>query len=64
MPKGDGDVGVMRPGGRGVKGEDGVKQEDSLRSIWRILWITSPAPEHLSARSFLERKHRAFPENK
>lgn len=59
---GEGDMGVMRPGGRGVMGELGVKHiEASLSSIWRILWITSPAPEHLSAMSFLERKQRAFP---
>lgn len=61
FPKGEGDVGVIRPGGRGVNGDDGVKHEASLSNIWRMLWMTSPAPEHLSARSFLERKHRAFP---
>ena len=64
MPNGEGEVGVMRPGGRGVKGEEGVKQEASLSSIWRMLWMTSPAPEHLSAKSFLDRKHRALPGNK
>ena len=48
----------------GVRGEEGVKQEASLSSIWRMLWMTSPAPEHLSAKSFLDRKHRALPGNK
>ena len=62
LPKGEGEVGVMRPGARGVRGEEGVKHEDSRSSIWRMLWITSPAPEHRSARSFLDRKHRALPE--
>ena len=33
LPKGDGEVGVMSPGARGVSGDDGVKQDDSLRSI-------------------------------
>ena len=59
--KGEGEVGVMRPGARGVSGEEGGKVAASRSSICRMLWITSPAPEHLSARSFLERKHRALP---
>jgi len=58
---GEGEVGVMRPGGLGVSGEVGNTEEASLSNIWRMLWMTSPAPEHLSAKSFLERKHRAFP---
>ena len=37
LPNGDGDVGVMRPGGLGVRGEEGVKQDDSLSNIWRML---------------------------
>lgn len=52
----------MRPGGRGVRGEEG-KADASLSSICRMLWMTSPAPEHRSARSFLERKHNALPRN-
>lgn len=61
LPKGEGEVGVMRPGARGVRGEEGVKQEASRSSICRMLWITSPAPEHRSARSFLDRKQSALP---
>ena len=61
LPNGEGEVGVMRPGALGVRGEEGVKQEVSLSNIWRMLWITSPAPEHRSARSVLDRKHRALP---
>lgn len=52
----------MRPGGRGVRGEEG-KADASLSSICRMLWMTSPAPEHRSARSFLDRKHNALPRN-
>ena len=59
-----GEVGVMRPGGRGVRGDEGKREEASRSSICRMLWITSPAPEHRSARSFLDRKHRAFPVKK
>ena len=59
--KGEGEVGVIRPGGRGVSGEVGNWEEDSRSSICRMLWITSPAPEHRSARSFLERKQSALP---
>jgi hypothetical protein len=58
--KGEGEVGVMRPGGRGVRGEEG-KEEASRRSIWRMLCMTSPAPAQRSARSFLDRKHSALP---
>ncbi len=61
-PKGEGEVGVMRPGGRGVRGEEGKEEEASRSSIWRMLWMTSPAPAQRSARSFLERKHSALPE--
>jgi redox-sensitive bicupin YhaK (pirin superfamily) len=57
---GDGDVGVMRPG-RGVSGEEGKEDEASRSNIWRMLWMTSPAPAHRSARSFLDRKQSAFP---
>lgn len=59
-PKGEGEVGVIKPGGRGVRGELG-KADASRKSICSILWITSPAPEHRSARSFFERKQRALP---
>ena len=55
-----GEVGVMRPGGRGGRGEEG-KQLASRSSICRMLWMTSPAPEHRSARSFFDKKHSAFP---
>ena len=61
LPKGEGEVGVIRPGARGVRGEEGVKQEVSLSNICRMLWITSPAPEQRSAKSFLERRHKALP---
>ena len=60
-PKGEGEVGVMRPGGRGVSGEEGKEEDASRNSIWRMLWITSPAPAQRSARSFFERKHSALP---
>lgn len=33
LAKGEGEVGVMSPGARGVSGEEGVKQEDSLSNI-------------------------------
>ena len=64
LPNGEGEVGVMRPGALGGRGEEGVKQEVSLSNIWRMLWMTSPAPEHRSARSVLERKHKALPGEK
>ena len=48
-------------GGHEAGGEEGVKQEASRSSICRMLWITSPAPEHRSARSFLDRKQSALP---
>ena len=61
LPNGEGEVGVISPGARGVRGLEGVKQLVSLSNICRMLWITSPAPEHRSARSFLERRHKALP---
>ena len=59
-------VGVIR-WGRGVRGEEGGNEVGGWVSLirpCRMLWITSPAPEHLSAKSVLESKHRAFPKHK
>lgn len=54
-------VGVMR-GGRGVSGLLGGNPGAVSRiSICKMLWITSPAPAHLSARSALLRRQRALP---
>ena len=60
MP-GAGLVGVMS-GGLLVSGLLGGKPLDSRMSIWRMLWMTSPAPPHRSAKSFLLRRQSAFPE--
>ena len=60
MP-GAGLVGVMR-GGRLVSGLLGGNPLDSRISICRMLWMTSPAPPHRSAKSFLFKRHSALPE--
>lgn len=62
MP-GAGLVGVMS-GGRPVRGLLGGKPLDSLMSIWRMLWMTSPAPPHRSEKSFFVSKQRALPKKR
>ena len=37
LPNGEGEVGVISPGGLGVSGEEGVKHDDSLSNICSML---------------------------